>query len=361
MRYKYGMVDDAPPVPTPLSALTELQIATLVTQYKREMARYEKAGALVSDRLRRELRQAGIKHMVSSRPKHPDDLAEKLRRKSTEKPLVYSWDALREDLGSVVTDLAGCRVVVYATDDELAVGKMVAQFFAQPSVPGASVARRGGVDEPYWATHALVHPYADKDARDATVDGAICELQIVTVAAHLFNEIEHDITYKQRDAGLHADPVERQLLDEIRGVARVADRLVSALLEHRAGRREDVAHVIRDAEDLKYALWAWAGRRVDGVELQRLLNLLERSLESVTVAALHQLGSVDEVIAEGRRRLADADNNYDEVTQYTVGLLAQFGPEIHAVARTWRGPRTALRRAIDLALKLESEQNAEEL
>jgi len=349
------MVDDAAPPPP----LTEPQIAAIVNQYKREMARYEKAGALVSDRLRRELRQAGIKHMVSSRPKHPDDLAEKLRRKSTEKPRVYNWDALRENLGSVVTDLAGCRVVVYTTDDELAVGKMVAQFFAQPPRTDAHAARRDGVDDPYWATHALVHPYADKEALDTTVEGAICELQIVTVAAHLFNEIEHDVTYKQRDAGLEADDDERQLLHEIRGVARVADRLVSALLEHRAGRREDVAHVIRDAEDLKYALWAWAERRVDGVELQRLLSLLEQSLDSVTVAALHQLGAVDVVIAEGRRRLASHHDEYDEVTLYTVGLLAQFGPEIRTAARAWRGPKTALRRAIDLALELESEQNPE--
>ncbi|HRI66867.1 MAG TPA: hypothetical protein PK156_21620, partial [Polyangium sp.] len=57
--------------------LTEPQIERLVLQYTREMARYEKAAEIVANRLRRELRaEARLRHLISFRAKHPDDLHE---------------------------------------------------------------------------------------------------------------------------------------------------------------------------------------------------------------------------------------------------------------------------------------------
>lgn len=337
---------DRTPPPAPL---TDPQIDVLIDRYKREMARYEKAGGLVADRLRRELRQAGVKHMVSSRPKHPQDLAEKLRKKARAKPAVYTLERLTNDLGAVVTDLAGCRVVVYSAADEDIVGAMIPRVFAMPDRPDAAVDRRRGVERPYWATHALVHPYGPGDAVDASVEGAICELQIVTVAAHLFNEIEHDITYKDRDAGLIADEAEKQVLVELRGVARVADRLVAQLLDIRASRRDELAVVIEDAETLRYTLSRQAGRPLKGTDLGRLLSLLEKCIDRVTPAAIRALGEVDDIIEKGRSRLSGGED-FDETVLYAVGLLDQFEDEIEATVRRWTGPRSPMRRAIELAI-----------
>ncbi len=345
------------PDPTVASTLTDPQIAVLVDRYRREMARYEKAGSLVGERLRRELRQAGVKHMVSSRPKHPADLADKLRKKATERPSVYRWESLRENLGAVVTDLAGCRVVVYAAAHEEVVGAMIARLFAQPLRPDAAVARRRGIDKAYWATHALVFPYGPGESIDATVEDAICELQVVTVAAHLFNEIEHDITYKDRDAGLVANDDERQLLVELQGVARVADRLVEQLLDVRARRREELADVIADADTLRYTLSQQARRPLRGTDLGRLLGLLELCLDRVTPAAIRGLGAIDMVIAAGRARLGPGARDEDETVLYAVGLLDRFEPEVAAAIKTWAGPRTPMRRAIELALDPTRDQN----
>jgi ppGpp synthetase/RelA/SpoT-type nucleotidyltranferase len=318
------------------------------------MARYEKAATLVADRFRKELREAGIKHMVSCRAKHPQDLAGKLRSKSREKPEIYNWEALREELGTVVTDLAGCRVVVYTPADELIVGSIVPKVFAQPPRTDAGPERRRKVDSAYWATHALVFAYASEQAADPTVLGAVCEVQIVTVAAHLFNEIEHDISYKERDPGLTADDDERQLLHEIRGVARVADRLVEGLITYRARRRSDAQHRIESAEDLRFALWVNAGRPVKGTELGRLLAILEQCLEVVTPATMRQLGAVNDLIERGRTLVGSSgDKAFDEVDLYAVGLLEQFGPEIKAVSKAWRGPKTSMRRAIEAATATE--------
>lgn len=336
--------------PPPISEeLTALQIDELVAQYRREMARYEKTAALVGEKLRRELRSAGIKHMVSHRPKHPDDLAKKLKKKAKEKPEVYSWENLRRNLNDVVTDLAGCRVIVYWSSDEQEVVRRVQATFALPEREDAAPSVRRGVDKAYWATHVLVHPYGRSDERDdLTVDDAICELQIVTVAAHLYNEIEHDITYKVKMRGGPADAAEKQILDELRGVARVADRLVDELMKHRRDRDDDATRVIVDEEELRYAFWKVAERGVAG-DFARLLSVLEQVLDRVTVETIRELGSIDALIDGGRARLGNAAEDFDDVSLYLVGLRSNFGDEIDAVVERWRGPRTAIRRALDLA------------
>jgi len=44
--------------------------------------------------------------------------------------------------------------------------------------------------------HAHARPRARSAGRHVH-SGSICEVQVATVAAHLFNELEHDITYKK--------------------------------------------------------------------------------------------------------------------------------------------------------------------
>src|SRR5437868_7001594 len=78
------------------------------------MARFSKAAQFVAERLRRELRAAAVRrYLLSFRAKHPDDFAGKLRRKRSK----YSYAALSADLNSVLTDLAGCRIIVYHATD----------------------------------------------------------------------------------------------------------------------------------------------------------------------------------------------------------------------------------------------------
>ncbi|MCB9613492.1 MAG: RelA/SpoT domain-containing protein [Sandaracinus sp.] len=344
------MTEEADP-PTQ-AALDDPQIEKLIARYKREMARYEKAAAAVADRLRRELRGAAIKHMVAHRAKHPSDLLEKLRRKSVEKPDVYSWEKLDLDIGAVATDLAGCRVVVYWPEDEAAVAEIVKKTFVQPDRPDAQLDRRRKVGEVYWATHALVHPYGTNDAEpDEAIEGALCEVQIVTVASHLYNEIEHDIVYKEKTRGGPADDSERQLLDELRGVARVADRLVAELREYRQTRISE-SRSIEDPEELRFAFWKLAGRRVEG-EFARLKTLLDILLVPVTAAAIRGLGEFDALIECGQSALGDDAADFDELSLYAVGLRADFSGEIDAVAEGFTGPDTPMRRALDLARRRE--------
>jgi ppGpp synthetase/RelA/SpoT-type nucleotidyltranferase len=234
--------------PTSALLLTEPQIEVVVQRYLREMARFEKTASAVADRLRRELRAEGhLRYMLSFRAKHPDDLREKLRRKSNDRDARYSFDALME-IGDVVTDLAGCRVVVYSVPDEERVAELVRRVFALPDRDDARpspIRRSSG----YQATHTLV--LAPEAQDDTSIRGSICEVQVATVAAHLFNELEHDITYKK--LGHAATSQEQRLLASVERACKLADHIVEQLLDERARGKARLVS-LSDPAELRLAL-----------------------------------------------------------------------------------------------------------
>jgi ppGpp synthetase/RelA/SpoT-type nucleotidyltranferase len=324
--------------------LTEPQIYVIVTRYLREMARFEKTAAAVADRLRRELRAEGhLRYLLSFRAKHPDDLREKLRRKSGEKDARYTFEKLSEDIGSVVTDLAGCRVVVYSVPDEDRVSALVRRIFALPHRDDASPAplrRANG----YQATHTLV--LAPDGHDDMSVRGSICEVQVATVAAHLFNELEHDITYKK--LGHAATDAERRLLGSVERACKLADHLVEQLLVERA--RGKARHTpLEDAAELRLALEQAVGRPLVG-DFVRLFRMLDAVIDPLTPAALAQLGEPGEVLAQGQQTAAKLDEVADDVVAFVLGILPEYKAEFLHMAAHWRGPRTVLRRAIQAAV-----------
>jgi len=204
---------------------------------------------------------------LSFRAKHPDDLREKLQRKSEERDDKYTFEALSHEIGEVVTDLAGCRVVVYTVPDEERVSALVRRIFTLPDRVDAKpppIRRPSG----YQATHTLV--LAPEVHDDTSIHGTICEVQVATVAAHLFNELEHDITYKK--LGHLATPAEQRLLSSVERACKLADHLVEQLLDERARGK---AHLtgIADAAELRLALERATARPLNG-DFARLFTML---------------------------------------------------------------------------------------
>src|SRR5438046_1784329 len=77
------------------------------------MARYENVAKFVEQRLRREYRAAALPVLLSSRAKQPEDLREKLRRRSADGDARYEFETLMQNVNAVVTDVAGCRAILY--------------------------------------------------------------------------------------------------------------------------------------------------------------------------------------------------------------------------------------------------------
>lgn len=93
-------------------ALTDPEIESLVAQHWHELARFEKTATFVAEEISRRAREEALRHLLSFRAKHPDDLRGKLARKRDDDER-YAFANLRRDLCAVVTDLAVCRLVAY--------------------------------------------------------------------------------------------------------------------------------------------------------------------------------------------------------------------------------------------------------
>lgn len=329
-------------VSTPL--LTEPQIEVVVQRYLREMARFEKVASAVADRLRRELRAEGhLRYLLSFRAKHPDDLREKLRRKSKDRDARYNFDALMKEVGDVVTDLAGCRVVVYSVPDEERVAALVRRIFTLPDRDDAcplSIRRSSG----YQATHTLV--LAPEAHDDMSIRGSICEIQIATVAAHLFNELEHDITYKKR--GHAVTESENRMLANVERACKLADHVVEQLLDERVRGRTRLVP-LSDPPELRLALEQAVGRPLTG-DFARLFKMLDTVVDPLTAAALEQLGKPKEILARGEVEAGSLGIPADDVTAFVLGILRDYEAEFSLIAAQWRGPKTVLARAIQSAV-----------
>jgi hypothetical protein len=166
------------------------------------------------------------------------------------------------------------------------------------------------------------------------------------VAAHLFNELEHDITYKE--LGHAATKAERRLLVSVERACKLADHLVEQLLDERTRGKARLTG-ISDAAELRLALERDAQRPLNG-DFARLFKMLDTVVDPLTPAGLEQLGKPAEILARGQEEALKLGVAADDVIAYVLGILPEYRAEFALISAHWRGPKTALRRAIQSAV-----------
>jgi len=193
-------------------ALTDLQIVTLVERYKRERDRFEKLAGIVSRRLSSKLWASAIPHVPTFRSKDPDSLRNKLARDADK----HLFERFEREFSPSIKDLAGVRVLLYRPRDVEPTCAIVEELFTIARPP--EFRRDHTNPDAYRARHrvAVLH-VEDIDADPAVTNLRFipCEIQIVTVGDHIWNELEHDIVYKTP----HGRPtdVQKALLKALRG------------------------------------------------------------------------------------------------------------------------------------------------
>lgn len=319
-------------------ALRDPEIDLLVRRYRRELARYEEAARLSEDRIRRSLRKNQVKALLSSRAKDPEELEGKLKKNRADPR--YTFARLNENINDVVTDLAGCRVMLYRNSDIEVAANIVRSSLRKAGRPDDDEVH----DKPsgYRATHILV--VVDDAEERASLQGAICEVQITSLAAHIYNELEHDLIYKER--GITVSDEEREALKELLAATRRIDPVVDRLFEIR---RKRISR-IDDAEDLRYALEGAADRRLHG-DFVDLFSLLSAVVSSVTTAVIEEQGSVGTLLEKGRLRadrlgLAGAD----DVTRLALALLDQHHEQLASIVQDPEQGSSSLRQVIAQAI-----------
>jgi ppGpp synthetase/RelA/SpoT-type nucleotidyltranferase len=163
-------------------------------RYRREFDCYEKLAKFVARKCEREIIRANtLRAAVTARAKGPEKFRGKLEKKyRAEIGLDTADDALRR-----VTDLAGVRISTYLEADRAKVVEEIKKLFDGPDDNPVHVDVKDAADKYYRATHCQVSIKKDDlDDDTSNLEGLTCEIQVCSMLAHVWNEIEHDLVYK---------------------------------------------------------------------------------------------------------------------------------------------------------------------
>ncbi len=202
-------------------------VRAAVERYRREQDRYAKLADLVAEKCRRLLEANAILGTVDARAKSPESLERKLEELLAGEPSAgLSPGALLDQ----VSDLAGVRVKTYVEADRDKVVEDIRLAFDGPGEGGeVEVEVKADPSRNYRAIHCQVMlPPQDLTGRAANLRGTSCEIQVCSLLAHVWNEIEHNLVYK----AANGDPSreELDLLAALGDLTRKGDEVLNALI-----------------------------------------------------------------------------------------------------------------------------------
>jgi ppGpp synthetase/RelA/SpoT-type nucleotidyltranferase len=221
-----------------------------------EQKSFGEFGKLLKARLEAKIRDTGTWCEVSSRPKELDSLIRKLIKKPH-----YTYDTLG--------DKCGVRIV-FRYKSDVDIGVAVAQGLFDCGAVEHKVHGLGDSTVGYLSAHIDIKLRAD-DPEVARFDPKVyrAELQVRSLAQHLWSEMAHDSIYKNDPALLQLPPNLKRRVHLLAGVIEVADDefdRIEALMP-------DVPeiHLLRSLESSYFKLTA---RRSDPELSLAVINLL---------------------------------------------------------------------------------------
>lgn len=221
-----------------------------VLRYGRERDRYLKLAARVADLATTEIVEKNtIRAQVTSRTKSIRSFEGKLRRfASSGKKSFGSVDEVFAEIG----DFAGVRIATYRPEDQKSVKEEVLKVFNGPNGGAPLLDVKDNIDFKkarfYKAIHCQICLPPDELVGDyENLVGTSCEIQICSMMAHVWNEIEHDIAYKPEGTG--PEKVERGLLESLGHLTCSGDAIITRLLEATEARLQQQTGDFVDVHD----------------------------------------------------------------------------------------------------------------
>lgn len=181
---------------------------------------------------------------------------------------------------------------------------------------------------------------------DLSIRDAVCEVQVTSIASHVFNELEHDIQYKMR--GVTPGARVKRNLEDLQHASRLLDNVVERLQDERAREVDRSVQTIDDPQTLRFVVERIFERPITG-EVERLYRLIEGSIQRITVREIEKLdlpAAVQRGAARWTSQRYPADDLPDDVVKIVLGLMDTYSEEFRSIASSWRGPSTLLKRAI---------------
>ena len=333
--------------------IAEPTIAEAVARYQREYDRYLKLCSRVADICRYDVVEANaIRAHVTFRAKGHKSLESKLRKfAQTGKKSMPTVDSVFDQ----VRDLAAVRVATYVQTDERKVTEAIAKRFTGMNGGGVVIdVKDKHASDPqnfYRATHLEVYlPSQDLVGTYSNVVGVPCEIQVCSMMAHVWNEIEHDIGYKPTG---DLSELEKSTLVNIGHLTRSGDGMISQLLVATDTRNAEQTATFSDVYDFVARARRWfpsidfatnAGPLFD--ELQRLrLNTpggIQKQLgdlASVADRSLVELRALGVALQQrGETRYLLEENSADRLLVLLLPKVAQHIVSNHPTGRGVGGP-----------------------
>jgi ppGpp synthetase/RelA/SpoT-type nucleotidyltranferase len=281
-------------------------IKKAVQRYHREYDRYLKLAARVAEICRSEIVEGNaIRAQVTSRAKSPKSLEGKLRRFSTsDKKSFPDVDAVFEQ----IRDLAAVRVATYEQRHEDHVVELVCKRFVDAVGQKPEHERKDKNREDqhnfYRASHIEVFlTEADGVGTYTNVMDVPCEVQVCSMMAHVWNEIEHDLGYKPA-AGALSDQ-ERNFLVMLGQSVRMGDGTIASLFAETERRQREQGGAFADVYDFVARLRG----SFPGVDFGRNAGALFESLQPIRLVnpdSIRRLLSLREPMTEAGRVALEA-------------------------------------------------------
>ena len=189
-------------------ALTREIILDACERYHRERDRYTKLTRFVEEACREEIgEQRSIRAHITSRTKYPASFEKKLFRFASDENKKAMSSV--EDVFAEISDLSAVRISLYSQKDQTEVIAALKKRFVGKKADQLNTDERPGIEVDkkdknlsqktnfYRAVHCQVY-LSDDDLKgeNDNLGGLGCEIQICSMMAHVWNEIEHDIGYK---------------------------------------------------------------------------------------------------------------------------------------------------------------------
>jgi ppGpp synthetase/RelA/SpoT-type nucleotidyltranferase len=357
--------------------ISETTIADAVARYQREYDRYLKLCSRVADICRYEIVEANaIRAHVTFRAKGPKSLEAKLRKfAQTGRKSLPTLESVFDQ----VRDLAAVRVATYVQTDEGKVTEAISKRFVGSNgrVVSVDLKDKHAIDPQnfYRSTHLEVFlPAQDIVGTYSNVDGVPCEIQVCSMMAHVWNEIEHDIGYKPTG---ELSALERTTLVNIGHLTRSGDGMISQLLAATDARNAEQSTAFTDVYDFVARARRWfpnvdfatnAGPLFEELQLLRLntpagIQKQVGDLNSIGERSLKELSSLRALLHQrGETRYDLEENSADRLLVLLLPKVAQHMVRNNSTGRGGGPTRISwfASRYLDVVAAFSSPQGSED-
>lgn len=213
----------------------------VVETYSFQRDRYEKMAREVARISEELLRQHGIRGNVQWRAKDPSRLLAKIQKSR--------YDEFRTERAMLarIGDLAAARITTYVETDREKVVARLKDRFEVTDGPQRKEDDPTTKSKFYRATHVQARLLPQDAEALRNVADLTCEIQVCSMLAHVYNEIEHDLGYKPFSGDLSKAEIEA--LDAIGNIVKAGDTLIVHAIQRVEERNQNENGRFNDQHD----------------------------------------------------------------------------------------------------------------